>query len=128
MDGLIAQDYSKWVFVAPKPLFTSKLNIIHQILVSYSQHIPSNVSEIILCASVRTGACIQDRDFRIEIANNGGHTYKHYLFGHGYTQIAWSYNSDQFRFPVSELRQFSVSVVDGPTGNNELTIYLIAYR
>lgn len=122
MDGLIAQNYSNWVFVAPTPLFTSKLDITNQLIVPYSQHDPSKASEIILCTSVRTGVKNQDRTFCIEIANNGGHTCKHYLFGHGYGQEAWKYNSDQFGFPASEQRELRLSAVDGPTGNSELTV------
>lgn len=95
---------------------------------SYEGQIGEGAKELIFCAYIQTGGHNKDGTFRVTFENCGGLPFKHYLYGHSYAQNAWSYNSEQFRAPVSAVKGMTVKVYNGPSGNNSLSVYLIAQR
>ena len=50
-------------------------------------------NQVTLGAFSQCGGGNQDKHFRIEIKNVGQPKFKHWHFGHGYNQNAWSYST-----------------------------------
>jgi len=125
-DAYLQNEYGNWKYLEePKVLFSGKMNFDQQYF-SYEGHIAQCTKELIFCAYIQTGGNNKDGTFRVTFENCGGLPFKHYLYGHSYSQSAWSYNSEQFRAPVSLAKGMTIKISNGPSGNNNLSIYLIA--
>ncbi len=96
------------------------------------EEIPSHATDILVYASIRTGAdnSDQDRLFKIFVeSGTSGIGGMFYLFAHGYGQRAWSYNSENFWLPMPQDRDLLVQM-DGPVfnGNHKTDLKIIGYK
>jgi hypothetical protein len=124
----------------PDRLWTpiSKVNLgslPYQFIGTSTYSIPSAVSvtakEILVYAYIKTGGGNPDKDIEFRIYTKNGPTeYSFYLFAHGYSQGAWSYNSETFWLPTTVAWQINVTssgtVLSGNVFQSDL--YLVGYR
>ncbi len=94
--------------------------------------IPANATDILVYAFIRTGASNSDidRQFKIFVQSEGSEIGgMFYLFAHGYSQSAWSYNSENFWLPMPLDRDLLVQM-EGPAfnGNHATDLRIIGYK
>lgn len=127
----------KWTPVAKKPIDNNSTSIpIYSAATLFTRAlstavVPAGAKEVYLYIHVSTGAANQDGDIELKIYTaEGGNQYASYFHLHGYSQSAWSYNSDNFWLPITSNRNIYMQRTAGGylTGNKGYGIYVIGYR
>ena len=123
-------DHAKpWVYLEdPKCIFMQPIKWDGSQIVQLSPHIPKGTVEVKLCAYSRCGAGNQDEDFKITLKNVGQPDFRHWNFGHGYSQNAWSYGTENFIAPVSSEQSLSLTVDTKLSGFSAFQLFLAGYR
>ncbi len=120
----------KWVPLPKTLLGTLPLNTITTVSYNLPASVPPDAVEVLVYLYARTGDLNPDADLELRVYTREGTTeYSKYFFIHGYTQNAWSYNSDNFWLPVTSDRKIYVqSIGTAMTGNRWGEIFIIGYR
>ena len=122
--------YPKWHPLPKILLGALPINPLGTVIWDIPGVVPASATEIQVYVFVRTGGGnpAADIEFRIYTADNSVE-YAQYLYAFGYSQNAWSYNSDTFWLPVTPdglLRITSTGTAQ--TGNTQSALYIVGYR
>ena len=80
-------------------------------------------------AEVQVGSSSPDKASRLKLyTEEGSKRYEQYLVVHTYNQNAWSTNSDNMWFPLTESRRLHMEIPDSHSGNVSATVFVIGYR
>ena len=108
--------------------FQLSYSATHTLNIPYA--VPSDATEVLVYAVVNVGASGPDSRTNVKIYTQDSdyNRYEKYIAVHPYPQSAWSTNSENMWFPMTNERKFYVDVPRSDEGNSDIKLYVIGYR